>query len=165
MVPREQISIFHQKTTLFIQENAFENLILPRPQCVLSLSPEQNGLHFDIFKRIFMNEKLYILIQISLKLVLKGPIDNKAMWWLGAEQVTSHYINQCWHSSLTHICGSRGRWVSTEKHESSAAQALCRGNPPVTGGFFSERACDDFCVKQDCHTLLKTSWRSVTSCN
>ena len=31
-------------------------------------------------------------------------------WWLGAEQVTSHFLNQCWRDSLTHICGTRGRW-------------------------------------------------------
>ena len=31
--------------------------------------------------------------------------------WLGAEQVTLHYLKQCWHSSLTDICGTRGRWV------------------------------------------------------
>ena len=30
--------------------------------------------------------------------------------WLGAEQATSHYLNQCWPSSLSHICGARGRW-------------------------------------------------------
>ena len=34
-------------------------------------------------------------------------------WLLGAEQVTSHYLNQCWRSSLTHISGIRGRWVIT----------------------------------------------------
>ena len=32
----------------------------------------------DTFKCIFMNEKLCILIQISLKFFLKGPIDNKS---------------------------------------------------------------------------------------
>ena len=32
----------------------------------------------DIFKCIFMNEKLRILIRISLKFVPKGPIDNKS---------------------------------------------------------------------------------------
>ena len=39
----------------------------------------QNGRHFadDIFKCIFMNEKFCILIQISLKFVHKGRIDNK----------------------------------------------------------------------------------------
>ena len=32
--------------------------------------------------------------------------------WLGAEQATSHYMNQCRPSSLTHICGTRRRWVN-----------------------------------------------------
>ena len=38
----------------------------------------QNGRHFpdDIFKCIFMNEKFCILIQISLKFVPRGPINN-----------------------------------------------------------------------------------------
>ena len=40
----------------------------------------QNGRYFadDIFKCIFINEKFCILIQISMKFVPKGPIDNKA---------------------------------------------------------------------------------------
>ena len=29
-------------------------------------------------------------------------------YWLGADQVTSHYLNQCWPSSPTHICVTRG---------------------------------------------------------
>ena len=43
------------------------------------LPPGQNGRHFpdDIFRRIFVNEKFCILIEISLKFVPKGPIDNK----------------------------------------------------------------------------------------
>ena len=31
----------------------------------------------NIFKRIFLNENVAILIQISLMIVSKGPIDNK----------------------------------------------------------------------------------------
>ena len=34
---------------------------------------------------------------------------------LGAEQATSHYLNQCWPSSLTHICVTGGRWVKPLK--------------------------------------------------
>ena len=30
----------------------------------------------DIFKRIFFNEKVWILIKISLKFIPEGPIDN-----------------------------------------------------------------------------------------
>ena len=31
--------------------------------------------------------------------------------WLGAEQPTSHFMNQCWLSSLMDICGTRWRWA------------------------------------------------------
>ena len=27
-------------------------------------------------------------------------------WWLGAEYAASHYLNQCWPKSLTHICST-----------------------------------------------------------
>ena len=44
-------------------------------QCLM----RRNGHHFtdDNFKCIFMNEKFCISIQISLKFVPKGPINNK----------------------------------------------------------------------------------------
>ena len=69
--------------------------------------PRQNGHHFcrpdDIFKCIFLNENKEIdriMIQILLN--------------FGTEQTTSHYMNQWWPSSLTHICGTGGgvgwRW-------------------------------------------------------
>ena len=40
--------------------------------------PRQNGCHFpdDIFKHIFLNQNVRILINISLKFVPKGPINN-----------------------------------------------------------------------------------------
>ena len=47
-------------------------------QCVNTLRPRQNGCHFadDILKCIFLNENVWIPIEISLKLVPEGPIDN-----------------------------------------------------------------------------------------
>ena len=41
----------------------------------------QNGHNFadDTFRCIFVNENIYILIDISLKLVPEGPIDNKSV--------------------------------------------------------------------------------------
>ena len=40
-----------------------------------TLCPRQNGHHFsDIFKCIFLNENVWISIEISLKFVHKGPI-------------------------------------------------------------------------------------------
>ena len=45
---------------------------------VNTLRPTQNGRHFadDILKCIFLNENVWIPIEISLKFVPKGPIDN-----------------------------------------------------------------------------------------
>ena len=45
-----------------------------------TLRPRQNGRHFadDILKCIFLNENVWIRIEISLKFVPKGPIDKFA---------------------------------------------------------------------------------------
>ena len=46
--------------------------------CVNTFRPRQNGRHFsdDIFKWIFLNENAWISINISLKFVPRGPINN-----------------------------------------------------------------------------------------
>ena len=43
-----------------------------------SSPPGQNGCHFadDNFRCVFVNEKFFIFINISLKFIPKGPIDN-----------------------------------------------------------------------------------------
>ena len=43
-----------------------------------TLRPRQNGRHFadGTFKHIFLNENVRIAIEISLKFVPKGPINN-----------------------------------------------------------------------------------------
>ena len=48
--------------------------------CLNSSPPEQNGRHFsdDIFKRIFLNENVRIVIEIPHKFIPNGPIDNKS---------------------------------------------------------------------------------------
>ena len=46
----------------------------------INLSPHgQNGRRFtdDIFKSIFVNKKICILIKISLKFVVKGSVEKK----------------------------------------------------------------------------------------
>ena len=58
----------------------------------------------------FVNEKFCILIQISLKFLSKSAIDNNPAL---AYSAPSHYLNQCRPYSLTHICGTRGRWVNS----------------------------------------------------
>ena len=73
-----------------------------------------NGRCFadDIFRCIFVNDVFCILIRISLKFVPKDLIDNKpAFVQIMTWRRIGHYRNQCWTNSLTHICGTRGRWV------------------------------------------------------
>ena len=55
---------------------------------------------------ISVNEKFCILIKIPLKFVSESPIDKNP--------ATSHYLNLCWPNSLTHICGTRWRWVKQD---------------------------------------------------
>ena len=54
------------------------HICVTRPQWIDSSPLGQNGCLFtdDIFRCIFINEKFCILIEISLKFVLKCPLDN-----------------------------------------------------------------------------------------
>ena len=66
---------------------------------VNSLRPRQNRRHFadDVFKCNFSNKNVWIPIKMSLKFVPKGPINNIPAFgqiMVGAEQSTSHYLNQ-----------------------------------------------------------------------
>ena len=56
----------------------FPNMVTEFAYIINTLRSTQNGCHFvdDIFKCIFMNEKFDIIIDISLKFVPKGSINN-----------------------------------------------------------------------------------------
>ena len=65
----------------------------------------------DNFKCIFLNENDCIPIQISLKFLSRNPIYKKpaliqVMPWRQTGE--SNYLNQCWSSEPTHICGTTG---------------------------------------------------------
>ena len=59
-----------------VDNNLTEYINLLQPFNILR--PGQNGRHFadDIFKRIFLNENIWITIKISLKFVPKGSMNN-----------------------------------------------------------------------------------------
>ena len=82
-----------------------------------TLRPRQNGRHFadDTFKRIFLNENVWISIEIPLKFVPKGPINNipalvKIMAWRrpGDKALSGPMMVRL----PTHICVSRPQWVN-----------------------------------------------------
>ena len=92
-----------------------------RPGClrchgIYTLRPRRNGLHFadDISKRIFFNENIWILIQISLKSVPKDPINNIPSlvqimaWCRPGDKLLSEPMMVI---LLTHICVTRPQWV------------------------------------------------------
>ena len=83
---------------------------------VNAFRPRQNGRHFadDIFKCIFLNENIWISIQISPKFVPKGPINNipalvQIMAWcrLGDKPLSELMMV----SLLTYTCVTRPQWV------------------------------------------------------
>ena len=81
-----------------------------------TLRPRQNGRHFpdDIFKCIFLNEKVGISFQISLTFVPNGSINNKSAivqvmtWHQTGEKPLSEPLMV---SLLTHICITRPQQV------------------------------------------------------
>ena len=81
------------------------------------LRPRRNGRHFtdDTFKHIFMNENVRISINISLKFVPKGLINNitalvQIMAWrlLGDKPLSEPMMVNL----QTHICVTRPQWVN-----------------------------------------------------
>ena len=84
---------------------------------VNTLRPRQNGRHFadDIFKCIFLNENVWILIKFSLNFVTKGPINNIPVlvpimaWHRPGDKPLSEPMMV---SLLTHICVTRPQWVN-----------------------------------------------------
>ena len=87
---------------------------------VKPLRPRQNGRHFtdDTFKRIFVNENVRVLIEISLKFVPKGPINNIPAliqimaWRRPGDKPLSEPMMVC---LPTHICVTRPQWVKPVK--------------------------------------------------
>ena len=85
---------------------------------VNTLRPRQNGRHFpyDIFKCILLKKNVWISIQISLKFVPKGPINNisalvQVMAWRRQGDKPLSEPMMLWLS--THICVTRPQWVNT----------------------------------------------------
>ena len=88
---------------------------------VNTLRPRWNGRHLagDVFKCIFLNENVKILLKISQKFVPNGPINNipslvQVMAWRrpGDKPLPEPIMV----SLLTHICVARPQWVNIREH-------------------------------------------------
>ena len=85
-----------------------------------TLRPRQNGRHLpdDIFKCISLNESVWISIEIPLKFVRKGSINNipalvQIMAWCrpGAKPLSEPMMVRI----ATHICVTRPQWVKIDR--------------------------------------------------
>ena len=90
--------------------------ILPLHWWLITLRPRQNGRHFadDIFKCIFLNENVWIPIEISLTFVPKDLINNipalvQIMAWRppGDKPLSEPMVV----SLLMHICVTQSQWI------------------------------------------------------
>ena len=85
---------------------------------VNTLRPRQNGRHFadDMFKCIFLKENVWIPIEISLKFIPKGSINNNpALFQIMAwRRPGDKPLSEPMMVSLpTHICVTQPQWVKT----------------------------------------------------
>ena len=79
---------------VFTYQAPYHNYII-----INTLRPRQSDCHFpdDIFKWIFLNENVWISINISLKFVPRGPINNiptlvQVMAWRRPVVIISHFL-------------------------------------------------------------------------
>ena len=102
----------------------FEYEIYQQISFINTLKPRKNGCHFadDSFKCVFLNENVWISIEISLKFIPKGPINNipallQIMAWrrLGVKPLSEPMMV----SLLTHICVTRPQWVNRRESGST----------------------------------------------
>ena len=83
-----------------------------------TLRPRQNGCHFpdDIFKCIFWNKNAYILVEISLKLVHQGTINNiPALVQIMAWRRPGDWVTQIGVVDKRAFAILRSRWFSVQQ--------------------------------------------------
>ena len=76
---------------------------------------------------------------------------------LGAEWAICHYLNQCWSDSLTHICGTRGRWVDISHFLNSSP-------PGQNGHHFADDLFKCILVNEKFCILIKISLEFLSKC-
>ena len=107
-------------TTIFCIENEMENVFAHcRPFCLgYTVSHWGRDKIADIFQTTFTNVfswmKMYeFRLKFHWSLFLRLQLTIVQYWfrqWHGADQATSHYLNQWWSSLLTHIRVTRPQW-------------------------------------------------------
>ena len=101
-------------------------------------------IHFFKWKNTKFHGSLFRVVQLAI-------FQHRIRYWLGADQATSHYLNQCWPNSTTHICSTREKWV--KHHWQSSCTDI---SPSSNGNIF--RVTGPFCGEFAGH---KGRWRGA----
>ena len=146
---------FHSLTDIFTRWLIFN-----------TLRPRQNGRHFadDTFKRIFVNENVRISINISLKFVPKGLINN-ILRRPGDKPLSEPMMVNL----LAHICVTRPQWVKDINLNTLEAHCLTKplSEPVLTSHWwdlniissFNSNDCKkDFNIKHNCKLCIHIVW-------
>ena len=93
------------------------HICVTRPQWVSTLRRRQHRHHFpdDILKCIFLNENVCIAIEISLKFVPPGPVNNiPVLVWIMAwcQPGDKSFSQPMMVSLLMNICVTRPQWIN-----------------------------------------------------
>ena len=139
-------------------------MLLPIHAGINTLRPRQNGRHFadDIFKCIFLNENTSISINISLKFVPEGRINNipalvQIMAWrlLGDEPLSAPMMVNL----LTHICVTRPQWVKVDPYKRGSCLEKLWSTYTGDAESWAPKGCLNFMQHV---ILLKPIWCSWT---
>ena len=100
-----------------IDHDAFLAGVVSGGITINTLRSRQNGRHFadDIFKRIFLNENIWILMKISLKFVPQGSVNNipALVQIMAGRRPGDKPLSELMMVNLpTHICVTRPQWVN-----------------------------------------------------
>ena len=87
--------------------------------CVDAINPSPLDNLEGSLQVTFSKAFLLYVIFINNKSAL---VEVEAWWRIG------HYLNQCWPSSLTHVCVTRGRWVNCPWHSSRMMSFISNRN-------------------------------------
>ena len=98
---------------IMVVADALYQIIL-RPLTHLSLDNMASILQMAFSNAFSWLKILEFQFKFNWKLFLSFHFTISQHWfrqWLGTQQVTNHYLNQCWLNSLTHTCSTRVKWV------------------------------------------------------
>ena len=89
-----------------------ENVIVAHASTAVSQTTFSNA--FSWMKKREFRVKSHRNLLLRLQLTIS---QHWFRYWLGAEEATSHYLNQCWPCLLTHTCVTLPRWVKQTMFE------------------------------------------------